>query len=640
MAQRPSPSSGDDEDGSALRALARAIDLQQRGRLDDAEREYASLLSRNGRDPTVLVNAGALALARGDVDASIARLSAAVFGCAGERGRPRQPRLRADPCAQVRRCACGTRPRDRPQARLRAGAQQPRHRAASPPAAHAGAAGLRARAADPSRVRRGSAEPRGDGEPGRECGARSRCLRACARPRARPCAREGRRCLRRCARGSTAGSAGRPSGDRGPASRHRRRHGRRSQRSATGPDATRTPSAPIATCCRSTRRIATRDSAWRPRCFPAEGTRKASQRSSIRAKRSRLRMPRFGALPAMDGRDARRHARAARRAGLGDVVQFARFVPRLRDRVKRIVVWLDDYWKPLAPLLATLHGIDDVIVRRRNRAATRDGARFGAVAGPYRARNARDALGRTVSRCDAGSHRDLALTGRRVGATPRRARLVGARPRRLRPGHEAQVDSRCRAGARSCDVADVAFHSLQPGADGDTAAFAGLAGSVAPTGAMISDFGDTAALIANLDLVITPDTRWRMSQAPSASRCGCSSAFTAAGAGGSRRSRPPGIRQCASSARRASTTGATSSSALAPSLPPPSAPPETPTDPDESPQRRCRSDRGSRRRQSDSRRPRRARRLRARQRAASRAARPLSCFRDRSRPALVTRATT
>src|SRR5688572_12205484 len=78
MAQRPSPSPGDDEDGSALRALARAIDLQQRGRLDEAEREYASLLSRNGRDATVLVNAGALALARGDVDASIARLSTAV----------------------------------------------------------------------------------------------------------------------------------------------------------------------------------------------------------------------------------------------------------------------------------------------------------------------------------------------------------------------------------------------------------------------------------------------------------------------------------------------------------------------------------------------------------------------------------
>src|SRR5688572_17224673 len=78
MVQRPSPTSGDDDDGSALQALARAIDLHQRGRLDDAEREYASLLARNAHDPTVLINAGVLALARGNVDASIERLNAAT----------------------------------------------------------------------------------------------------------------------------------------------------------------------------------------------------------------------------------------------------------------------------------------------------------------------------------------------------------------------------------------------------------------------------------------------------------------------------------------------------------------------------------------------------------------------------------
>ena len=78
MTQPAGPASRDNDEGDALRTLSRAIDLQQRGKLDDAERTYASLLARNDRDPTILVNAGLLSLARGDVAQSIARLSAAV----------------------------------------------------------------------------------------------------------------------------------------------------------------------------------------------------------------------------------------------------------------------------------------------------------------------------------------------------------------------------------------------------------------------------------------------------------------------------------------------------------------------------------------------------------------------------------
>ena len=56
------------------------------------------------------------------------------------------------------------------------------------------------------------------------------------------------------------------------------------------------------------------------------------------------------------------------------------------------------------------------------------------------------------------------------------------------------------------DVAGVAFHSIQPGAAGDPAVFGALANRVTGHGAAIRDFGDTAALLAELDLVIAPDT--------------------------------------------------------------------------------------------------------------------------------------
>jgi Flp pilus assembly protein TadD len=64
--------------GSPLAALAEAIALQQAGRLDAAEAVYARLLARDGRDAVVLINAGVLALARGDHAAAVRRLEQAV----------------------------------------------------------------------------------------------------------------------------------------------------------------------------------------------------------------------------------------------------------------------------------------------------------------------------------------------------------------------------------------------------------------------------------------------------------------------------------------------------------------------------------------------------------------------------------
>jgi hypothetical protein len=56
------------------------------------------------------------------------------------------------------------------------------------------------------------------------------------------------------------------------------------------------------------------------------------------------------------------------------------------------------------------------------------------------------------------------------------------------------------------DVPDVRFVTLQPGAAGDPAALSGARAPIVDRRAEIRDFGDTAALIVELDLVIAPDT--------------------------------------------------------------------------------------------------------------------------------------
>src|SRR5262249_55476576 len=58
--------------------------------------------------------------------------------------------------------------------------------------------------------------------------------------------------------------------------------------------------------------------------------------------------------------------------GLGDVVQFARFVPEARRRVRRLVFLADANWETLAPLIATLQGVDELCTDAAEVAALAD----------------------------------------------------------------------------------------------------------------------------------------------------------------------------------------------------------------------------------------------------------------------------
>jgi hypothetical protein len=187
-------------------------------------------------------------------------------------------------------------------------------------------------------------------------------------------------------------------------------------------------------------------------------------------------------------------------------VQFVRFLPRLRGRVQRVVLWLDDYWRPLAPLLASLEGIDAIVAGAEFPAGEKPLARCSVLSLPHLARATPDRvwqgayLAAPADRTDAWRRRVDATANLRVGL----AWSVHARDDH---GYVTRHKSIApEALAPLLDVEGVAFHSLQPPPDGDAAAFGKRASRVVPTGPAIGDFGDTAALIDNLDLVITPDT--------------------------------------------------------------------------------------------------------------------------------------
>ncbi len=208
--------------------------------------------------------------------------------------------------------------------------------------------------------------------------------------------------------------------------------------------------------------------------------------------------------------------------GLGDVLQFIRFATAARERVARVAVFVDGYFEPLRPLLASMPAIDTVVDRRSGGIAIAAtclaselpqlvdaGSRAFEAAGPY--------LFADRARVDALRARVAALPGRR---TDLRVGLCwGGNPR---PGQQdaARIDARRSIppdrlrGLREPD--GVRFFSLQKGKTGDTSRdTAGGAGgdAVAVLGERLvdwsgelADFGETAALMAALDLVISVDT--------------------------------------------------------------------------------------------------------------------------------------
>lgn len=192
--------------------------------------------------------------------------------------------------------------------------------------------------------------------------------------------------------------------------------------------------------------------------------------------------------------------------GLGDVIQFARFLAAARERVPRLLMYCSDYYATLVPLLASVQGIDAMV--DRNSEAQEVGAFTEMSRLP-------DLLGLGSTAFDPVPAYIHPPEDARQRWSQRLA--IVARPRiglcwsgNPRPDY---ADANRIDGRRSIPLARLAsiftiprisLLSLQAGVAAEALRSAHLA--LADWTELLRDYGETAALVANLDLVISVDT--------------------------------------------------------------------------------------------------------------------------------------
>jgi hypothetical protein len=195
--------------------------------------------------------------------------------------------------------------------------------------------------------------------------------------------------------------------------------------------------------------------------------------------------------------------------GLGDVIQFARFASEARKRVPELLFLADGPWRSLAPLLATVPGIDRVVTDPTAVAAlpTRPSAVTSVLSLPFLLGMEIDALPGALpyvsvlpERAALWKPRLAEIDRPRVGlawaAYARRGVAYLTRQKTIPLPHLAPL----------LETRGVNFVSLQLGAAGDLSSLGDRARAVANFSDDIRDFGDTAAIMAELDLVISTDT--------------------------------------------------------------------------------------------------------------------------------------
>jgi Tfp pilus assembly protein PilF len=195
--------------------------------------------------------------------------------------------------------------------------------------------------------------------------------------------------------------------------------------------------------------------------------------------------------------------------GLGDIVQFARFIPRVRERVSEVVFLADRQWRTLAPLLETIAGNDRVLTDEAALAAlpARPLAKISVLSLPFLLGIEIDALPGPVPYLSVLPER-AALWRSRLAAIgrPRVGLAWATYARRDVAFLTRQKSIPLRELAPVLETPSVNFVSLQLGAAGDLSPIGNLAARVANFTPDIRDFGDTAAIMAELDLVISTDT--------------------------------------------------------------------------------------------------------------------------------------
>lgn len=192
--------------------------------------------------------------------------------------------------------------------------------------------------------------------------------------------------------------------------------------------------------------------------------------------------------------------------GLGDTVQFCRYVAAIRDRVARIYLVIDGQYATLAPLLEEMAGIDAVVTDRRTGPPINA---YVPVMTLAHLAGASPANPLAVPYLRAPAEREARWRDRLGETSLRRVGLVWAgNPRSTARGSD--IDSRRSIDpallAPLAELPGIEWHSLQLGPVAASVARLARGFRVRDMTGQIGDFADTAALIANLDLVISVDT--------------------------------------------------------------------------------------------------------------------------------------
>jgi tetratricopeptide (TPR) repeat protein len=187
--------------------------------------------------------------------------------------------------------------------------------------------------------------------------------------------------------------------------------------------------------------------------------------------------------------------------GFGDTIQFARYAPLVARLGGRVIL---ECQPELLRVMRTMQGVDRVIP-------------FGAPIGafdahcpllslPYRFNTTLQTIPAAPAYLSADARDEQVWRERLRGneRTPLRVGLVWAG----NPKHtnDANRSMALADFAPLADVADVAFHSLQKGPSPAATQAPPPGLKLMDHAALLEDFADTAALIANLDLVISVDT--------------------------------------------------------------------------------------------------------------------------------------